>query len=177
MTEKANQFMNFLCEAMALEKKESDFFQKAAKDCPHDMGREIFSMLATEEEEQGKGLKEIYDSLKDKEKWPGTCAIFSKDLKELRASFDAAARRHMAFMKAGGEIPQALEVAIGIEKDSLAFYEKGAKEMADPAEAKLLAALVEGERGHLLMLLDLQQFYTDPEGYFLEKEHRGLDGA
>lgn len=177
MTENANPLMNFLCEAMALEKKEADFFRKEAKDCPHAMGREIFSMLAQEEAEQEKGLKQIHDSLKAEEKWPGTCAIFSKDLKELRASFDAAITRYKTSIKAAGEIPRALEIAIDIEKDALSFYEKYAKKITDPKGGELLKTLVEGERGHLLMLLDLHQFYTDPEGYFLEKEHRGLDGA
>ncbi len=33
------------------------------------------------------------------------------------------------------------------------------------------------ERGHYLMLSDLNFYLTDPEAWFAEKEHHSLDGA
>ena len=40
-----------------------------------------------------------------------------------------------------------------------------------------LKKMIQEEKGHHLLLLDMQYYYSDPEGYFMEKEHRGLDGA
>jgi len=177
MTVTASALMKFLCDAMALEERERIFFSDAATSCPNELGREVFRMLAQEEAEQARGLKEIHDTLSASRKWPASCAIFSKSTKEVRKSFNTLTAKHKDTIMAGVTTPEALQLGVDLEKESLGFYEGHARTARDEEEKRLIKALVEEERAHLLMLLDMQQFYSDPEGYFMDKEHRGLDGA
>jgi rubrerythrin len=74
-------------------------------------------------------------------------------------------------------VEEAVKVALDLERASVKFYEDHLKKTSDSLTEKFLRHMVDEEKGHLLVLLDMQYYYSDPEGYFMEKEHRGLDGA
>ena len=87
------------------------------------------------------------------------------------------ADKYGAEIKKGVGLAEALQIGIDMEQGSVKFYETQLQRIKDPMAKSFLEKMIQEEKGHHLLLLDMQYYYSDPEGYFMEKEHRGLDGA
>lgn len=177
MSEKQPEILAMLCAALELETREKAFYEKAIKDCPDEPGKEVFRILLADEEEHAKGIREIHDSLKSGKPWPESCSLFQRPSKDIRETIRKIAKRHSAEIKKGANPPDAFQVGLDLEKASIRFYEDLLEKASAPAERDFLKKMAEEEKVHRLLLLDMQFYYADPGGYFLEKEHRGLDGA
>ena len=70
-----------------------------------------------------------------------------------------------------------LKMAVEMEETCVRFYAKELKEATNDLERKFLQGMLNDEREHRRMLTDMQTFYSDPEAWFMEKEHPHLDGA
>jgi rubrerythrin len=177
MTEKHAGLMNLLCAAIEFENKEKAFYEKIIRTCPSKLGKEVFQMLLGEEADHEKGIREIYESMKSGKAWPESCSLFDRELMDARAAFKKAVEKHGSEVQRELDFTKALQIGIDFERESVNFYEKKLKEAGGPFEKKFLERMIKEEKGHHLLLLDMQYYFEDPEGYFMEKEHRGLDGA
>ncbi|HID97548.1 MAG TPA: hypothetical protein EYP57_05095 [Thermodesulfobacteriaceae bacterium] len=169
--------MNMLCVALEFESKEKAFYEKAVRTCPGKLGKEVFQMLLDEETDHEKGIRDIYESMKSGQAWPESCSLFDRELMDARAAFQKAAEKHRSEVQSDVGFSEALQISIDFERESVKFYEEKRKTAGDPLEKKFLERMIKEEKGHHLLLLDMQYYFDDPQGYFMEKEHRGLDGA
>ena len=71
----------------------------------------------------------------------------------------------------------AIDGGLRMEDASIEFYTKHLEHSIDPLEREFLTRLIEEEREHHKALADLRFYYVDPEHWFMEKSHSGLDGA
>jgi rubrerythrin len=134
-------------------------------------------MLLDEETDQEKGIREIYEPMKSGQAWPESCSLFDRELMDARAAFQKAVEKYGSEVQCDVDFSKALQISIDLERESVKFYEKKLQEAGDPLEKKFMERMIKEEKGHHLLLLDMQYYFEDPEGYFMEKEHRGLDGA
>jgi rubrerythrin len=177
MAEKEERGLGVLCAALELEKGENEFYKKAAESCPNEVGREIFRMLAGDEVEHARQIEEIYKMMQAGKPWPEQCALYDREQRDAKGVLQEVASRHGAVIEAGAGALEALDVAVDLERSSVRFYKDQLDHATDPRERKFLEKMIEEEQGHFLILSDMRYYYSDPEGYFMEKEHRGLDGA
>jgi rubrerythrin len=177
MSEKQPEILAMLCAALELEAREKEFYEKAIRECPDESGKEVFRMLLADEEEHAKGIREIHDALNSGKSWPESCGLLKRPGKDIRETIREIAKTHGAETARGKELPDALQIGLDVEKASIKFYEDLLEKASAPAERDFLKKMTEEEKAHRLLLLDMQFYYSDPEGYFMEKEHRGLDGA
>jgi rubrerythrin len=68
-------------------------------------------------------------------------------------------------------------MARDFEVRSIAFYENHLAQATDPLEQAFLKQMVQEEKSHYQALQDTHYYLTDPEGWFMEKERAGLEGA
>jgi bacterioferritin (cytochrome b1) len=177
MSEKQPEILAMLCAALELETKEKEFYEKAIKDCPEESGKEVFRILLADEEEHARGIRQIYDSLRSGRPWPEACGLLQRPGKDIRETIREIAKRHGAQIAKGTNLQDALQIGLDMERASVKFYEDLLEKASAPEEKDFLKKMTEEEKAHRLLLLDMQFYYSDPEGYFMEKEHRGLDGA
>ncbi|MFH1868457.1 MAG: ferritin family protein [Candidatus Omnitrophota bacterium] len=134
-----------------------EFYDGIAEKSKNPDAKKVFSSLAMEEEKHVEDFKKILDPVskyEPVESYP----------EEYFSYINAVAREHIFTKKdKGREIAkavstdkQAIEMAIGFEKDSILFYE-GVKRIVPEHDKKLLDKLIEQEKIHLQKLWDLRK--------------------
>ncbi len=176
MSEDRGRCLLMLSTALEMERKGRKYYDEAASTCRLEVGREVFELLRDYEVKHTERIQEIYGSLAGGGGWSEELASFapSQDLGAVFRKLAAARSEHIRAET--GDI-EALDVGIDFESASVKFYEEQLLKATDPLEKKFIGHMVAEERDHLRTLTDMRYFYTDPEGWFMEKEHAGLDGA
>ncbi len=70
-----------------------------------------------------------------------------------------------------------MDIGLDFESASVKFYQEHRARTTDPLEAAFLDQMILEEKEHWKALKDTRYYLTDPEGWFMEKERAGLDGA
>jgi rubrerythrin len=177
MAQKHDKVTDMLCAAIQMEEKEEEFFHKAADECPSGLGKEIFLAILKDETEQKEGIQEISNALQTHGGWPAACSLYGRKQIDAKETFSRIARKYGPSIKAVAGVTDALQIGIGLEKATMDFYAKYLKNAGSQAEKTFLQRMLSEERAHHGILLDMQYYFQDPEGYFMEKERSGLDGA
>ena len=140
-----------------IEKNGRDFYNTLAKQSQNQAAVGVFKFLAGEEEKHILIFRKILDRLEEyvpSEAYPGEYIAYMNTL----AGGYVFTRRDK-----GEEIakkiktdPQAIEMALGFEKDSIIFYE-GMKALVPEYDLKVIGALIAQEQLHLVQLTDLKR--------------------
>ncbi len=162
--------------ALLIEEKGLEFYKKAFLDSENAAVREIYAELITAEKKHIDHFVELYDALKSGDDW----------LEKLEPAKDVKDSVHKMFKNVAakaGEVKgnasdiAALDTGLKLENESISFYSDNLKKATEPKEKAFLEALISEERDHHATLTDMKFYLTDPESWFQEKEHSGLDGA
>jgi len=154
--------------AVNLEKKEIEYYKKAAEKTDDPDGKKVFNFLAQEEEDHLKALKEHLAVVEGRDAWV-------KDEK----SFDKRVCRTIRRKHAKDIIPSkpkanagdvdALKQAIEIEKKSIDFYNEAGCGAKDGKAMKVLHYLLESEKNHLKEL-EMQHAFLKSQGFWYDNE-------
>jgi rubrerythrin len=149
MTESAT--IDILKQAILLERRGKAFYESVAEKAENEAVREIFDMLAKEEQKHIQTLSEqfkaysrekkfIHVSLQDKGSGAAS-KVLTREIKEKisAAGFEAAA----------------ISAGIAMEERAIELYAKSAQTASDPEAKSLYEWLATWERDHLNMLLDI----------------------
>lgn len=139
-----------------IEKNGRDFYNSLAGKSKKAGAQEIFKYLAGEEEKHIAAFQKILGSVEkyeSAEAYPG----------EYFAYMNALASGYVFTQKNKGEEvarrvksdAEAIDLAIGFEKDSIIFYE-GMKKAVPEYDQKVIAELIKQEQNHLIQLTDLK---------------------
>lgn len=140
-----------------IEKNGRDFYNTLAAKSKKPGAQEVFKYLAGEEEKHIAAFQKILGSLEKyepAEAYPG----------EYFAYMNALASGYVFTQKDKGEEvakmvkadAEAIDLAIGFEKDSIIFYE-GMKKVVPEYDQKVIAELIGQEQKHLMQLTDLKK--------------------
>lgn len=141
MTGKRRESLDAITRALVLEKETLDFYRVAENKIAHPEGRRIFSWLARTEEEHCLRLTELYTALNEGggrvlyggsavplEPVPGDVAAFKADDRET------------------------LEIAMGIERKAIDYFDELASLTTDPEGRRILEALRDEETAQLRVI-------------------------
>lgn len=125
-----------------------NFYKMAAEGTSDQKGKEVFTMLASEEKEHFGELQRHYASITSQNKWApsislgeakdmfsGDSPIFSEELKQR--------------IKESHFEMSALSIGALLETNSIEFYRKMKQEVDDPTARELFGKLENWEKGHL----------------------------
>ena len=177
MTETRDRFIQMLCTAQEMEEKGRAFYEKALSTSENPLGREIFRLLIDDEIIHLERIRKISDSLTKDQKWSEDWNTLQCPYQDLGAVFRDLTARYSRSGIADSNDLEALKLALDFERQSVAFYENQLTQAVDPLEKAFLAQMIIEEKGHSRTLQDTQYYLSDPEGWFIEKERAGLDGA
>lgn len=177
MSDTRDHFIQMLCTALEMEEKGRAFYEKAATTTENPLGKEIFRMLVADEMIHRERIQKISDSLTQDKKW-------TEDWKQLQCPYqnlgqvfrDLAAKQGKAGLSNTNDL-EALKLAQDFELRSIEFYQGRRAQAVDALEQAFLDQMIREEKGHHLALEDTRYYLSDPEGWFIEKERAGLDGA
>jgi len=159
--------------AIRMEIKGKTFYQRASVQSGYQLGQQLFSTLASEEDLHRQKFEEIYEAIRSQKNWP-VMEFRPDNNKTIKTIFEKA---KLGTVKSNKSELEAILIAIDMEDRSIDLYSGFAKVAVYPAEKSFYDALIGEEKGHRLALLDYQEYLKDPGGWFVEKEHPSLDGG
>jgi rubrerythrin len=177
MVEACDGATTILAAALEKEEKGREFYEKAASTCTNELCKEMFRSLMADESVHMTRIKRIYSSLSGGSAWSEewkACKIENEDLPKLLRQ--RASKLTSTVKPATGDL-EAVEIGIGMEQSSIEFYSEHQKRATDAFEKAFTVQMLSEERGHLRALEDIKLFLTDPDSWYTEMEHHGLDGA
>ncbi|MBW1985832.1 MAG: ferritin family protein [Deltaproteobacteria bacterium] len=175
MAQDISCMIDALKDAVQMEIDGQKFYQQAAKQAKTPGTREIFEYLAKSEEYHIQKIREIYQALEKDPKWSETMCTFEQPHHDPNVFGKALAKETMG--QGNADDLKALKLGMDMEEQSVAYYNKLAREAATPMERRFFLSLVNEERGHYLALLDYHNYLADPADWFFVSEMAHVDGA
>ncbi len=169
--------LTIFCTAIEMKEKKKALYEGAMKTCPDQVGIETFRMLKDAEEDHARSLQAAYEELKKGSVPADACRFVPFDGEDKKSLLRRIAREHGRMPRACLDDVAAIETGLSLENASISFLDKQARSAEDKGVRELLERLIGEERQHCIVLADLKFYYTDPEGWFIEKGKAGLDGA
>jgi rubrerythrin len=162
--------------AIQMELDGKKYYLAAGKESNNNLGKELFSWLAAQEDRHRKRFENIYHSLIEKKGWPAEqllpdrasrpATVFSESIRDIGSKLNATKVE-----------VEAVEKAIEMEIKSRDFYKKQADAVESEIVKKFLTTVSAEEQGHYLALIDYKEYMSDPVDWFTRTEHHLLDGA
>jgi len=174
--EEAKKMVGILQDAIRMEVEGKEFYQQASQKSSNRLAKELFQMLAIEEDEHSKKFDEIFQALKKGQDWPDVKPPSAKG-KQLKSIFAEVTKELGSEIKVAESELEAIKTAMDMEIRSYNLYHSRSKETTLPVEKHFYETLAGEERGHHLALVGSYEYLTDPAGWFTQKEHWSLDGA
>jgi rubrerythrin len=168
-------FKKWVCTALEMEEKGRSFYEKALAQCEQGLGKEIFTMLMDDEVRHIQRIREIEKALDQGSGLEQACRLDDQqnDLKKVFRDMAAGSLDKKPCVSTA----KALQTGIDFELALVAFYEEALNKAEEDLEKEFLRRMVAEEKGHYMLLSDLNYYYEDPEGWAMEQGRGGLDGA
>jgi rubrerythrin len=179
MAEERRELSEMFCAALELKEKKKLLYEGAMKSCTDadSVGRETFRMLMDAEEEHSRRLQDVYEELKQGKDWEAACRYYPDQAEGVRVHFEKLAAEVAARPEACPDQVGAIDAGLEFEDASIRFFEKQLPRATEEGEREFIERMVVDEREHYRTLADLKYYYTDTEGWFMEKSRARLDGA
>ena len=162
--------------AIKFEEDGRAFFLMANEKTREKFGKSIFLSLADAELDHIGRIKTIYESLGQLGTWPDTPSLFSPKRFIKNIFEEAMAEIDQNVKPTTGEL-EAVKLGIQYEEKGLQLYEDLSHGASHWLESKFYGQLGNEERGHMLILKDVESYYADPVHWFSAKERSHWDGA
>lgn len=162
--------------AIQMELDGKAFYLDAAKNSGNQVGNELFSWLAVQEDHHRQTFENIYQAIVDKKGWTHEAVKPAKGVK-LGTIFAEAIKQSGNDIKAKKEEIEAAVIAMDMELKSRDYYKKQADRSETAEEKNFFNTIAAEEQGHYLGLVDYKEYMTDPVDWFTRTEHHLLDGA
>jgi rubrerythrin len=177
MTDPIQCSIDMLTTALEMEEKGKAFYEKAVRTCGNPQCQEIFSALIKDEALHQERIKQIHNTLTTGKCWTRDWESIKGPSENLGLLFQNLAVREKKKVKAETTDVEALDIGLDFESASIQFYQDQRTRNSGPLEAAFLDQMILEEKEHWKALKDTRYYLTDPEGWFIEKERAGLDGA
>jgi rubrerythrin len=138
------------------EKKRRDFYDLAAKSFQEEEARKLFLRLREWEVTHIKKFTEIKESLKEEESaesYPGELTAYMRSLVDDKQYRQATPE---AFNKNVKTVLDAIQYALGFEKDAILFFSE-LKAYASDTHKEVIQQLIDEEKQHIIYLVDLKK--------------------
>jgi rubrerythrin len=151
------------------------FYRKASNAAQNIVTKEMFAYLADAEITHMDRIKQISDSLRMTGNWSKT--EHDKGHAGIKEVFSRLAKENKDRLVPAATEIQALETGLDLEVKSIDFYNEQLTKSDDTNEKAFYSSLIEEETSHFRTLKDIKLYLENPDSWFIEHEHHGLDGA
>ncbi len=159
--------------ALKNEEIEMNFYLQQAQRSQNPLAKAMFQSLAGDEEEHMKRIKGLHGKLIADGSWPNDVPIEVAGTNVPKVLADNA----QGNVEHNSDDINALEKAIAFEATGAKFYADLAALCKNQMEKNFFDFLAQIERAHHLSLTDSLAYLKDPEGWSMQQERSGLDGA
>ncbi|MFH1125505.1 MAG: ferritin family protein [Candidatus Altiarchaeota archaeon] len=161
------KLLNIIKIAVYLEKRDIEYYRKAAEKTRNPNGKKVFNYLADEGENQLVSLKKHLASAEGKDTWLSDEKTISRSKCRIKRKKPEGILPKK--VKTDADDLEALRQAVEIEKKSIRFYEDLACETKDKKALKVLNYMIESENEHLKEL-EIQYAFLKSEGFWYDNE-------
>lgn len=162
--------------ALKNEKTEMEFYRNESERSKNPLAKAMFDNLARDEQEHMERITKLHQRLLADGKWPEEMPIEVAGT-DVKKTLDGLVGKQGSAQDHDDDDMQALKKAIDFEAKGSKFYAELAEACDNPMEKSFFAFLSRIEREHHLSLTDSLAYLEDPEGWSMEQEKAGLDGA
>jgi rubrerythrin len=162
--------------ALKNEDTEMKFYLHEAERSKNPLAKAMFHNLAKDEAEHKARIKGLHDRLVRDGGWPRDMPLQVAGT-DIKKTLDEMVRKQGSAEKHDDDDVRAIEKAIVFEQKGAALYAELAEACDNPMENSFFEFLARIEREHHLSLVDSLAYLRDPEGWMLQHEKAGLDGA
>ncbi|MDA8086243.1 MAG: ferritin family protein [Nitrospiraceae bacterium] len=157
--------------AMKTEMDAMDFYARAAGKTSHPVGKKMFLSIIEDEKRHLELLKCIFSGM-DIELPEET-----SPMRKIKTVFEENRELMLGCVAATTDETGALEIAMKMEKESVDFYEKAARQTENAREKTIFERLVKEEQEHYEIFSNTYQFLADSGNWFMWQEHSIVDGG
>ena len=168
--------LSIIEEALESERREVAFFKRLSKRINSPLGKAVFNDYADKGKKNYQNLKDLHEQLSGKGNivdQAQTASIgtinFDDDEDKISGSMDKAL--------ADFDDLTALDIAARFVRKTTRFLSNSYDALKHPAGREMLKAMVLSERENFIHLKNIEEYLKDPQAWFREMEHHGLDGA
>ncbi|MFA5317527.1 MAG: ferritin family protein [Dehalococcoidales bacterium] len=157
-----------LQEAEKMEVDGKTFYLEMSRKSVNQRGRELFQILAEEEDVHRQDFRKIYDAVLSGLEIPGH-EILSEEASKLHSLFCQAVEEVEKEIKAPAAELEAIDTAIRMEQDGIDFYLNQARKAEFPRVRRFYRELADEEKRHKATLEDYRKYAVDPAGWLVNK--------
>lgn len=162
--------------AMRNERTEMEFYNNQAGRSRNPLARKMFETLAAEEKEHMTRISELHEKLVADGSWPADVPLQVGDT-DVRRVLEQTAKLGQSSAEHDNDDLQALQRAQEFEARGSAFYAELAAAGGSEPEQEFFRFLSRIEKEHQLSIEDSLAYLQDPQGWMMQSERSGLDGA
>lgn len=162
--------------ALKNERTEREFYLNEAARSRNPLAKSMFNALARDEEEHMIRIKGLHEKLVSEGQWPTDVPIEVSGT-NIRKVLDEMVGKLESSVSHDDDDVKALKRAIEFEAKGSRFYAELAESCENEREKSFFEFLSRIEREHQLSLSDSLAYLEDPEGWMMQHERAGLDGA
>jgi len=157
--------------AVQLERDGRAFYLEAAEKAQNDLTQKMFASLADDELDHIAWIEEMLPGV-------DTASAANRRLyQRLRHIFADVPEAKLRKIAASKDDVEAINVAIGIEKESVAAYEKWQDEVEAEDVKKVCNVLAGIERFHVQVLSNTLEYFEHTPDWFMQEEQWNFEGA
>ncbi len=162
--------MNAIEIAIKMELDAIAYYGEAAERTSHPVGKKMFLSIIDDEKRHLQMLEDVFKGLD----------ITARDvspLKNVKTVFERHRDEMTERVPATTDEMEALNVAMGMEKEGIEFYTKAASEARTEKEKALFERLAEEEKQHYQVFSNTYFFMSDTGSWFMWEEYSIVDGG
>lgn len=156
--------------AKKMEKDAIAFYKESAKKTTHPVGKKMFLSIMEDEKRHLSMLGSIFKEVKIKAKEVSP-------MRNIKSIFEEMKDELVERVEATTDEMNALKIAMGMEKEGIAFYRKAAEEAKTKKEKALFERLIKEEEQHYAVFANTYFFMSDTGSWFMWEEHSIVDGG
>jgi len=164
--EKKERLLEVVKNAIRVENDGYQFYRLAEEKTRDIKGKEVFASLARDETNHMQILKSLYQNVKEKGEYKFDEIKDMKHILETTSESPIFSKEFKQRLSQAHFEMTALSIGILLEKNSIQFYKKSARESEDPEVRMLFNYLADWEGEHLRALVNQQKFLQ--EDYWTE---------
>lgn len=161
--------MNALEIARKMETDAIRFYTEAARKTKYPAGKKMFLTIADDEKRHLGMISQIIRGLDVK-------ARDVSPLKKIKTVFEEMKDEMMKKVEATTDELEAFKIAMKMEEEGAAFYEKSLAEAKTEKEKALFRRLIDEEKQHYRIFANTHSFLSDTGSWFMWKEHSIVEG-
>ena len=168
--------LHIIEEALESERREVAFFRRMAGRIKSPLGKAVFREYADKGRVHYQNLAQLHEKLSGGPQAPDQAAgpnVVSIDFDDSEEAFSTGMDKALADF----DDVTALDIAAGFVRKTTRFLSRSYEALKDPAGKEILRTIALSEKENFLHLRNIEEYLKDPQAWFREKEHHGLDGA